>query len=268
MKIWHQSFTVLEDLPAYSEAMRQHIAKVVRPDTEVVMHGQLPGTYPSNYPGSDIAISSLYHLHSLQWLVQAIRAQREGFDGYAMATLCNPLIREIRSVVDIPVIGYGEASMHVACMLAQNFGILLFIDRMIPLYAEQIATYGLSSRCVGIRPANFTFNDVLTGFENPQYVIERFHESARAMIKEGAEAIIPGEMPMNILLAKNGVTSIDGVPIIDGLAVTMKLTETFADLRRSVGMKQSRHGFFGAAPDSARLSQVLAFYGLDKLTGM
>jgi len=36
MKIWHQSFTVLEDLPAYRAAMEAHIRKVVRPDTQVV----------------------------------------------------------------------------------------------------------------------------------------------------------------------------------------------------------------------------------------
>jgi hypothetical protein len=97
-------------------------------------------------------------------------------------------------------------------------------------------------------------------------VLERFHESARAMIRDGADVIIPGEMPLNILLAKNGVTNVDGVPVIDGLALTLKLAECFVDLRRTVGMKPSRHGFFGESPDRTRLDQVLSFYGLDRLT--
>ncbi len=267
MKIWHQSFTVLEDLPAYEEALRLHIRKVVRPDTEVVMHGLLPGTYPSNYPGSDLGFASLYHLHGAQWIVQALRAQRDQFDAFAMATLPNPLIREIRSLVDMPVVGYGEASMHMACMLGQRFGMLVFIDKMIPLLHEQIAGYGLTSRCAGVRPVGFTFQDVLPAFSNPAAVLERFHDAARGLIRDGAEVILPGEMPLNILLAKNRITQVDGVPVIDGLAVTMKLTECFVDLRHSVGMKQSRHGFFGAAPDPARVSQLLSFYGLDKLVG-
>ncbi len=265
MKIWHQSFTVLEDLPAYAEAMRVHIKKVVRPDTEVVMHGQLPGTYPSNYPGTDLGFAALYHLHGAQWIVQALKAQREGFDAYAMATLPNPLIREIRSLVDMPVIGYGEASMHMACMLGHRFGMLVFIDKMIPLFHEQIAGYGLTSRCAGVRPVGFTFQEVLPAFTHPGPVLERFHESARALIRDGAEVIVPGEMPLNILLATNGITQVDGVPVIDGIAITMKLTECFVDLRQSVGMKQSRHGFFGDAPSSERVSQLLSFYGLDKL---
>jgi allantoin racemase len=136
MKIWHQSFTVLEDLPAYRDAMAAHVRKVVRPDTEVEMHGQLPGTYPSNYPGTDLSFLALGSLHSLQWILRAVEAERSGFDAYAMATIPNPLIREIRTIVDIPVVGYGEASYHVASMLGRRFGVLVFIDRMAPLLED------------------------------------------------------------------------------------------------------------------------------------
>ncbi len=38
LRIWHQSFTVLEDLPAYVDALRERIDQVVRPGTEVVLH--------------------------------------------------------------------------------------------------------------------------------------------------------------------------------------------------------------------------------------
>ena len=265
MKIWHQSFTVLEDLPAYAEAMRVHIRKVVRPDTEVVMHGQLPGTYPSNYPGTDLGFAGLYQLHGAQWVIQALKAEREHFDAYAMATLPNPLIREIRSFIDIPVVGYGEASMHVACMLGHRFGLLMFIDKMIPLFQEQIAGYGLTTRCAGVRHVGFRFQDVLGAFTDPGVVLDKFHESARAMIRDGADVLIPGEMPLNILLARNGISHVDGVPVIDGLAVTLKLAEFFVDLRSTIGMTQTRHGFFGEKPDRARLDQMLAFYGLDQL---
>src|SRR5690606_28410843 len=95
MKIWHQSFTVLEDLPAYAQAMSAHIGKIVRPDTEVAMHGQLPGTYTSNYPGTDLRHAALFGIHGLQWIVQALRAEDAGYDAFAMCTIPNPMIREI-----------------------------------------------------------------------------------------------------------------------------------------------------------------------------
>jgi Asp/Glu/hydantoin racemase len=265
MRIWHQSFTVLEDLPDYRAAMQAHIRKVVRPDTEVVMHGLVPGSYKSNYPGTDLAYGPLYAIHGMQWIVQALKAQRGQFDAFAMATIPNPLIREIRALIDMPVVGYGEASFHLACMLGHRFGLLMFIDRMIPLLREQIEGYGLASRCAGIEPVGFTFQDVLPAFKDPGPLIKRFEASARALIRQGADVIVPGEMPLNLLLAANGVSRVDDVPIVDGLAVTMKMAETLVDLRRSVGLKQSRHGWMSAAPQAGRVEELLTFYGVDRL---
>jgi len=265
MRIWHQSFTVLDDLPDYRAAMEKHIRKVVRPDTEVEMHGLLPGTYPTNYPGTDLAFGSMYAIHGMQWIVQAREAQRAKADAFAMATLPNPLIREIRALVDMPVVGYGEASFHLASMLGHRFALVVFIDRMIPLFHEQIAQYGLTSRCAAIEPVGFTFQDVLPAFRDPAPLLERFRERARELIRKGADVIVPGEMPLNILLAANGVSRVDDVPVVDGLAVTMKMAELLVDLRRSVGLAQSRHGWMGAQPPEERVAQALAFYGLDRL---
>jgi allantoin racemase len=265
MRIWHQSFTVLADLPDYANEMEAHIRKVVRPDTEVVMHGLIPGTFRSNYPGTDLAFGSLFAIHGLQWIVHALKAESERFDAFAMCTLPNPMIREIRSLVDIPVLGYGESSFHLACMLGHRFGLLVFIDRMVPLLEEQVAGYGLSSRCAGIRPVGFTFQDVLPAFKDPAPIIARFEESALALIRDGADVIIPGEMPLNVLLAANGVTRVGNVPIVDGLAVTLKLAESLVDLKKTVGLGHSRHGWMNAAPERARVREVLDFYGLNGL---
>ena len=82
---------------------------------------------------------------------------------------------------------------------------------------------------------------------------------------QGADVIVPGEMPLNLLLAANGISRVDDVPIVDGLAVTLKMAECLVDLRRSVGLKQSRHGWMSAAPQPGRVEELLAFYGVDRL---
>lgn len=267
MRIWHQSFTVLEDLPAYADRMRQHIRKVVRPGTEVVLHGQMKGTYPANYPGDDIGYGFLFAMHGNQWVARALEAEKAGFDAYAMCTLPNPMLREIRTLVDIPVVGCGEASFHLACMYGQRFGVLLFIERMIPLYEEQIRRYGLGERCAGVRHVGFTFQEVLPAFAKPGPVVDRFREAARKLIAAGADVIIPGEIPLNVLLASEGVARVDDVPLIDSLAITMKMAETMVDLKTATGLMPSRHGWFNAAPKRERVQQVLSFYGLDRLAG-
>ncbi|UCE31238.1 MAG: racemase [Burkholderiales bacterium] len=266
MRIWHQSFTVLQDLPAYEQTLREHIARIVRPDTEVVLHGQRPGTYPTNYPGTDLGFQYLYWVHGNQWVANAIRAQREGFDAYAMCTMPNPMIREIRSLVEIPVTGYGESSALLACQLGRKFGVLTFIPAMVDLYAERIAEYGLSDRCVGVRYTGFGFHDVLAGYSDPGPLIERFMESARGFVRDsGADVLVGGSMPLSLLLAREGVSRVDDVPVVDGLAATLKMAEMMVELRRVSGLWVSRHGRFNAAPPPERVLQVMEFYGLDRL---
>lgn len=262
MRIWHQSLTVIDDLPAYEARMRAHIARVVRPDTEVVMHGMLPGTYPANYPGDDIAFRFFFTMHSAQWPLHALNAQAQGFDAFAICSLPDPMLTEIRSLVDIPVAGCGETCFNLARMYGQRFGMLVFIDRMASRYLEQIESYGLTSRCLGVHPVGFHFRDVLAAFDNPGPLIDRFRESARRMIAAGADVIIPGEIPLNILLATEGISRVDDVPLIDSLAVTLKMTEMMVDLRASTGLAPSRVGWSNAAPRPERVREVLGFYGL------
>jgi len=267
MRIWHQSLTVLEDVPDYAGRIATHIRRVVRPDTEVVLHGLLRGTYPANYPGDDIGYAFLFAMHSLQFPLQALKAEREGFDAFAMCTLPDPMLRETRTLVEIPVVGGGEVCFNLARMLGQRFGMLLFIDRMAARYAEQIREHGLAERCVGIVPVGLRFNDVLAGFANPGPVIDKFRKAARELISAGADVIIPGEIPLNVLLATEGVQRVDDVPLVDSLAAILKMTESVVDLHRTAGFAASRRGWLHTAPPRQRVEEVLRFYGLDRFLG-
>src|ERR1700750_1805200 len=111
MKIWHQSFTVLGQLPAYAEALSAHFRKVARPDTEVVMHGMHDETYRTNDPGTDIRHAYFQSLHGQQFVLGESPEKEAGSDAYSIMTLPEPALRETRSLIDIPVVAYGESSM-------------------------------------------------------------------------------------------------------------------------------------------------------------
>jgi len=97
-------------------------------------------------------------------------------------------------------------------------------------------------------------------------VIEQFREAARRVIREtGSDVIIPGEVPLNLMMAMNGVNRVDDVPILDGLSSTMKMAELMVDLHRATGITHSRHGWFNSVPSKQRLDQVASFYGVDRL---
>lgn len=266
IRIWHHSFTVLENLPPYAAAMEAHLARAAAPGTEVVMHGMNPRTYQTEYPGNDIMFNYFQTLHSQQFVMGAIAAEEQGFDAFALTTLPEPSLQEIRSIVDIPVVGYGESAMLAASMLGQKIGVLLFIRGMAGTVERNVERMGLGSRFVGAHEVSFTFNDVLAAYAgDPTELAERFRADARALIARGADVIIPGEAPLCLLLSKAGVADVDGVPVLDAVTATIKAAEMMVGLRRIAGAKPSRRGYFQAQPPRARVKELLRFYGIDRI---
>lgn len=262
IRIWHQSFTVLSDLAAYDEALRAHFRRVSQPDTVIDMHGMREGTYRTNYPGDDIKHAGFQFLHSLQFMQGAVLAERQGYDAYALSTLPEPGLHDIRTLVSIPVIGYGESAARAAVGDGRKFGALVFIPELADLLRENVRRHGLGCRLVGAGDVGFRFTDVLAAFDRPDALIDKFRASARALIAKGAEAIVPGEAPLNVLLAMNGVTEVDGVAVIDSLGAWVRAAEAAVMARRE-GQAPERSGYFGAAVDPVRRDEILQFYGLD-----
>jgi Asp/Glu/hydantoin racemase len=263
LRIWHQSFTVLSDLGAYDEALKAHFRRVARPDTEVVMHGMRAGTYRTNYPGNDIRHAGLQHLHSLQFVQAGLRAEQEGFDAYAISSLPDPALREVRGLLRIPVVGYGESAMLTSCLLGARFAVMVFISELAELVAANVDKYGLAARFAGASDVGFRFADVLEGFGRPAPLIDRFREAARRRIAAGAEVIIPGEAPLCVLLASQGISDVDGVPVLDALSCWVKHAEMLVDLRRQSGIARCQRGYFNEPPARERIDELLAFYRLE-----
>jgi allantoin racemase len=266
MRIWHQSLTVLNELPAYQVLLDKHIKSIVRPDTEVVLHGMMPGTYATDFPLSEIQYPALAHYHFTQILNAAITAEKEGFDAFAMCFLCGPLLTEIRSVVDIPVINYGETAFHFASFYGQKFGVVRFLDTMKDFTREFVTAWGFEKSCVGIVGCGLTYRQVFGGLVDPTDAIAQFSKAARAFIQEtGAEVIVPGEMPLNVLLTGYGVSRIDDVPILDGLALTLMQAEMMVELKKRFGITHSRHGRKNAKPPEDWLMNLGGMYGLQRV---
>ena len=266
MRIWHQGLVVLDDVPDYRTALDKHIKSAVRPGTEVVIHGLNPGTYTRDYPIGDLQHGTFSYLHHTQTLAAAVAAEQQGFGAYAMGFLSSGLLQEARSLVEIPVVCYGEAACHFASFYGQRFGMIRFAPELIRRTEEIVRGMGFEKNFAGVAPAGFTYQDIFGKFENAGATIDRFKETVRRFVKEtGADVIIPGEMPMNVFLASNGVNRVDDVPIVDGMAVTLLLAEMMVDMRQRLGLFHSRHGQANMEPPKKRLRQIVEFYGMEKV---
>jgi hypothetical protein len=104
--------------------------------------------YGGRVPSDVVIYPYLVSLHVQFILDNALRAEAEGYDVFAIGSVQDPGIEEARSLVDIPVVGYGEAAMHFACLLGSRFAVVAFgagFDQMLDLRVKRL---GLSERAL------------------------------------------------------------------------------------------------------------------------
>lgn len=262
MKLWHQSRTELQRLPAYSRLMSEHFRRVGEPDTVVDLHGMAPSTYITEYPVTDTRFIYFTYLHSLQILNNVRRAEAEGYDGFLLVNLPETVQEEAQTLVDIPVVSYAQASMYAAAMLGRRFAILTMIKEFIPLYESHIVRYGMESRAWGVAPLGLDHSGVFAGFEDPGPVVRQIEKRTRELAAEGVDVIIPGEAPVSAVLSQVSLTRVDEVAIIDTLGVTLKFGEAMVKLAQVTGMRAARTSYYTARPPAGRLAELESYYRL------
>ncbi|MBC7803030.1 MAG: hypothetical protein H7Y16_04055 [Candidatus Parcubacteria bacterium] len=260
MRIWYQSLVDTGRSPVYFDGLAGRARAIARPGVEVAFHGMPEGTYGRHSP-ADFALSP--YLISLQKqfiLDNALRAQAEGYDVFAVGSVQDPGLEEARSLLDIPVVGYGEAAMHFCCLLGTRFSVLVFqsgFDQMMDLHVRKL---GLAERAIPATLIDIDFADVSKGLQDPARLVERFTEAARRAIGLGAEALIPGQLYLSEAVARAGVTRIEEVPVVDGLTATLKMAEAMADFKR-LGISVTRRGYSHAQPTPEMVEHARRVHG-------
>ena len=260
MRVWYQSLVDAGRAPGYFDGLAARARAVARPGVEVVFHGLPEGTYGKHTPAEVVIYPYLISLHVQFILDNALRAEAEGYDAFAVGSVQDPGLEEARSLVDIPVVGYGESAMHFACLLGSRFSVIAFQSGFDQILDLRIRRLGLAERAIPTTLMDAGFADVSKGLEEPAPLVAQFTEAARRAIGEGAEALIPGQLYLSEAIARAGVTRIDEVPIVDGLAATLKMAEAMADLKR-LGIGVTRRGYTHARPGREMIDHARRVHG-------
>jgi len=260
LRIWYQGFLDLSTVPAYEPALRRHAEAVLRPGTEVAIHGMPPGSFDGTSPAEVARYAYSTELHTQRLVAHARTAEAQGYDAFAIGIVQNPGLRAIRTLVDIPVAGYGEAAMHLACQLGRRFSVLAFNPDLLDLLDEQIDGYGLRSRAAPTTLIETDYATVARGFDDSAPLVAAFEAAAARAIAAGADVLIPGQMVLAQILWQSGVRRVEGAPVIDAFAATLKTAELLAELRRDAGVWHSRRGFWGARPPDHLIDSARALY--------
>ncbi|MBI3965155.1 MAG: hypothetical protein HY329_05935 [Chloroflexi bacterium] len=265
MRIWHQGLIPEAGAPDYYRALRDHARRIARPDTEVVFHGLDPKTYEGAPSVAEVVkYNYLMSLHVQQILENARQAEEEGYDAVAITIIQNPGLREARSLVDIPVTGYGEAAMHLACMLGDRFSVVAFNEDLFPLFAQNIRDYGLENRAGPMAIMQVDYAAVMNALRVPGPVVDSFTKAAREVIAGGAQALIPGQTLLAEVLWQAGIFRVDEVPVVDALGAAVKVAELLVDLRHTSGLGVNRRGYYWARPPAPFVDHARRMYGFTK----
>jgi allantoin racemase len=242
----------------YARALAAALREAAEPGTEIAVHGLSPGK----------AIADQYRylelLDTAEVLDNGLRAEREGYDAFLIGNVFEPGLHALREVLNIPVLGLLESSVHLASMMGASFSLVNVNAKFTRRVVENIASTGLQSRLISVDEMRVERGQVLDrAFEDEtvrDQVVRQFTVAARIGINKGAETVIPAGGIVMTILAFAGVHQVDNVPIVNGLIALTKMAEMAVRIRRLTGVFTSKRMMY-APPSGTLLADIRAAYG-------
>ena len=252
-RILWQSSQAVQRFPDYVKAILRHGEKILGPDFQIEVRGVDRGTPDTQFLAYDF-------LNNFQVFNSVRKAEKDGLDAAAIGCFLDPVLNELREVMEIPVLSLGEAGMLTACMLGKRFSVITYVPQLKnKRFDELIHQYGLTQRSVEIISFNLPFVELDKGFKDPSVAIEKFTTASKEAIAKGAEVLIPGCGCLNLILAENGINQIEGAAVVDVTGALMKMTEMMIVLKEVSGTSVSRRGF-NEAPPREDIERVIKIY--------
>lgn len=161
----------------------------------------------------------------------AREAEKEGYNAVIIGCFGDPGIEALREVLHIPVVGPGEASLYVAAMLGHRITIVSILKNIIEPLRTLTRKLGLIEKLASVRVID---KPVLSVGEDPEDTKRALIDAGRAAIqKDGADTLVLGCMSEAFLGFAEDMQKTLDVPVVNPVAVSVKLAELFLDARLS-----------------------------------
>lgn len=200
------------------------------------------------FPGTEVVVretengpasveSSVEEYLSVPGILEATpRLEAEGFDAMIIGCFGDPGLAPARELVDMPVIGPGQASALAAAQLGQRFAIITVVEEVVPAIRRQMRGYGLEGLVADIRAVDVP---VLELRERIDEVLDALELEAHAALRAGADTLILGCMTMGFLDVARPLTERLGVPVVNPALPALKAAESFA----ATGLRPSARAY-------------------------
>ncbi len=162
------------------------------------------------------------------------QAEKQGYDAVVPLGMLDLGVDGGKSAVDIPVVGPMEAALHIACLLGDRFGLIIYHEKLLAFNRAIVRRYGMEERIVGFGVSGFDLPDLTA---HRDQVVQNFVSEAKKLVANGAEVIIPmGISQCPVHIKPDWLQAQLGVPVVEGIGAPIRMAAMLA----SLGLKQSR----------------------------
>lgn len=248
MRIFWQSFVDKSINAPYLHRLSDYLHSIAAPGTSVHVDGLSP-------PDRDFG-----RLSELRCAVSAIdnglHAEDDGFDAYIMGHFQDPGLYELRSALQIPVVGAGEATLLAASQLGRRLGLVTIDDAFAVWHYEQADRYGIGGRIAHVVGMGCQPEDFSAAFAGDKEAHRRmlvdFTARAQPMVDAGCDVVVPAGVLPGLLVCGEYDFRIGHAPVVNCAAVALKSAEMWVQLLRLNGTQPSRGPSFALANGRAR----------------
>lgn len=247
MRIWWQSFIDASASPAYITRLTGWLNGIASPGTVIEVHGITP---------PDRGFSRLSELRcAVVAIDNGLEAAAQGYDAVVMGHFQDPGLYELKSALRIPVVGTGEATLHLAAQYGRRIGLVTLDDVYRDWHLEQGDLYGLSHRISHVTGLNADPADFSAAFAGDAAargrMIGAFRAVAEPMVAGGADVIVPAGVLPGLLVSEEYGLRIGHAPVVNCAAVALMQAEMQVRLNRLSGLTPAGGPYCAPAPDVA-----------------
>jgi allantoin racemase len=157
----------------------------------------------------------------------APRWREGGYDAIVIGCFSDPGLAALRDLIDIPVVGPGASSVHLAAQFGEGFGVL----------SSEPTPKGLHARFRALGVSDLFVSECMVGCSvldlsrRRSEVLGGIVEAAKACVRDGADVLVLGCLGMGYV---SGLTDLlqreAGVPVINPVVAAMKTAEAAISL--------------------------------------
>ena len=162
------------------------------------------------------------------------KAAAERFDGVIIYCFGNPGLYGAREMVDIPVVGIGEAAINLACILGYRMSVVVEMAHAVPRVWRTIRLMDVTERVASVRSIDIP---VLELGERERLRSALLQAAESAIEADGADVLVLGCGSM--FDAREYLESKLGVPVVEPGPAALKLMESLIAL----GLSHSKRAF-------------------------